>query len=151
MWAPPTLALLSPAALTALLPDLDRDRLPTQLRELVDMCGLEDTFALLLARGGTRLSIPREPHASVVLRAILAPAALAALCRAWGGDTVSLPKADKLVAQVRFRAIRAAEGNASKREVALAFGITVERVRQIWRGGGVSRGSTEARADDALQ
>lgn len=123
-------------------PDLDLHRLPAVVRELVELIGVDEALALLRARGGAPLYIAQDPQAAGVLRESLSPTAVAALCRAWGGDTLRLPKADRLLAQARDRAIRAARGTSSKREIAAAYNLTTERVRQIWRSGGGNDSAT---------
>lgn len=122
---------------------LDLARLPPLVRELVGLIGVDEALALLRARGGAPLYVAANPHEAGVLREILSPAAVASLCHAWAGITLRLPKADRLLAQARDEAIRTARaGGATKRQLAQAYGLTTERVRQISRGGGGNDSAT---------
>lgn len=55
----------------------------------------------------------------------------AALCRAYGGERVYVPKLPKLVAQVRVAALGTGSSSA---EIGRAIGISARHVRRIVRG-----------------
>lgn len=112
---------------------VDADQLPPQIRQLVRLIGLPATFRLLDARGGTPLRIPVDPHRAEILIAILEPTAIQALSAALGGQTLELPKVDKMLLQIRNLAIREARKTMSASEVARAFKLTRRMV--IYVGG----------------
>ena len=114
---------------------VDPRLLPPQLRELVRLNGLPHTLRLVEARGGAPLYVGLSVEGAGVLRELLPAAAVAALVAHYAGHTLRLPKPDKITQQLRDRAIRAAHGRATKRELATLYGLTTERVRQIWREG----------------
>jgi len=87
---------------------VDVSQLPPQVRELVRWIGLEQTYALLVERGGLPTYVPASPGADTILSEILEPEALERLCRELGGRTLDTPKADKIWRQVRDAAIREA-------------------------------------------
>jgi len=112
---------------------IDPSLLPPLLRQLVGLLGVAETLRLLEARGGLPLYIPTHPD-QTALRDVIAPSALAALCASpLAGDTVDLPKSDKLLAQLRNHYLLEAVGSGAKsaRAVAHELGITWRRVKQI--------------------
>lgn len=87
------------------LATVDTDRLPGQVRELVRLIGLAETLRLLQARGGIPTYVPYDPARAQVLCAILARHSVDALCRAMGGQTIETPMPDRVLLQLRNRAI----------------------------------------------
>lgn len=127
--------MTEPAATESLAQQVDPRLLPPQLRELVRLIGLAHTLRLVEARGGAPLYVGLSVEGAGVLRELLPAEAVAALVAHYAGHTLRLPKPDKILQQLRDRAIRAARGAATKRELATLYGLTTERVRQIWREG----------------
>lgn len=97
--------------------------LPPQMRRLVQLIGLPDTLTLLRARGGTEFRIPVDPHGSLLAELIGLESA-AILCREMPGQTLDLPKHDKIALQIRNQAIRNARRHQSASQVARQFGLT---------------------------
>jgi len=106
--------------------------LPPQIRLLVNACGLEAAFSLLRARGGAPYTVPLNGERSEVLSAIMPAEAARALSRALGGRTLTLPKLDKLMIQVRNRRIRAeAAAGASLACLARRYDLTTRQISNI--------------------
>lgn len=110
---------------------IDPSQLPPQIRKLVDCIGLPPTFRLLEKRGGTPLRVPLYPNRAEVLREILSSGELQALCSAYGGQVLDLPKVDKMLIQIRNHAIQQARKTMSASETARAFNLTRRMVIYI--------------------
>ena len=82
-------------------------RLPPRVRALVKLLGVDAALALLEARGGVPLYIPKsiETARSYRWANALGSDALKALCEEFGGLSVELPKADSILRQMRNAAI----------------------------------------------
>lgn len=117
-------------------PDLagvDLRLLPPQLRNLVRLIGLPETVKLLRARGGRPTYIPANPGQAKLLKEVLCDASLTALAREYGNQTIDLPKADKVLKQIRDQYILQAcsQGCKSGRELAEEFGLTWRSIKYI--------------------
>lgn len=112
---------------------VDPDLLPPQLRQLARLIGLPETLALLKARGGLPTYVPVEPTNNSQLRTVLSADALVALAREFGGQTLDLPKPDKVLAQLRNLYIVAASraGTKTGRELAAELGLTWRMIKKI--------------------
>lgn len=118
--------------------DINERLLPPQLRRLVGAIGVAGTVKLLRARGGTRLWLPQRGEASEILVELLGRTLAAQLVDAFPGERVlSLPKLDKISAQMRDSAIRAehAEG-VSYAVLALRYDLTERQVLNIVKSEG---------------
>lgn len=113
------------------LAGIDPSTLPPVARMLVRAIGLRATLRLLLARGGTQLHIPMDAARAVALVGVLSPDELRALARLYGAQRLDLPKADKLLRQIRDAAIRADRERLSAAEVARRYGLSRRRVIAI--------------------
>ena len=120
-------------------PDLDavtRDDLPPGFREVADVIGLPDTLALVVRRGGTRLTIPRRLRADHPISQALNPAAARKIAAHFAGEKLNIPTFNTITRRQRDSAIRAAfDDGARVHELVARFGIGD---RQIWEilGGG---------------
>lgn len=112
---------------------VNADLLPPQMRQLVRLIGMAHTLALLAKRGGTTLRIPVQAEESVVLRDILPMAAIVKLCAALPGQRIELPKMDKIVTQIRNRAMQNERQQLSAARVALKYSLSRRQVINICR------------------
>lgn len=115
---------------------IDDTQLPPQLRRLVRAIGLPATLALLKARGGTRLMLGKNPAGASLLLDLIGHANTKALLAAFEGATeLMLPKADKLLAQARDRAIRDEHARGhSLMVLALRYDLTSRHILNIISG-----------------
>ena len=107
--------------------DLDHvnaDLLPPQARQLVRHIGLANTLKLLERRGGTTLQVPYISEDSAVLAGVLPPDAVIAVCRAFPGQRLELPKCDKILKQIRDHAIKNERKQATAPSLAIKYGLT---------------------------
>lgn len=112
---------------------IDVDLLPPQVRELVGVIGLPETVRLLEARGGRPIYIPSDPENSSVLRQMITRESIRRLALRWPGETIDLPKGDKVAKQLRDQYIVEARrrGWKSGRELAAETGVTYRWVKMI--------------------
>lgn len=106
---------------------VDPNLLPPQIRFYINIIGLPDTLKLLQRKGGTFLRIPLEAK-NTLLEDILGNESASKLCEVIGGEIKELPKADKILIQIRNHAIRNARKNMSLTQVALKFNLTRRHV-----------------------
>lgn len=97
-------------------------------REIAEGAGLEAALGLARARGGLRISVPRNPRAAAWLAEAMGEAGAALLCKLYGGELIDLP-ADPVsgAGQVaRVRRVRQAldEGALSANEIAQMNAMT---------------------------
>lgn len=115
---------------------IDERLLPPQLRLLMRAIGAAQSLKLLRKRGGIRLQMPKGAHQRCpVLEEILGADDAAKVIQAFAGrQEIFLPKADKMVAQLRNLVIRAEASSKSLMQQALEHDLTT---RQVWniRGG----------------
>lgn len=112
---------------------IDEHQLPPQLRRIVRTIGLPATLTLLKARGGTRLMLGKHHDHALLLIGLIGPGPAQRLCEAFEGKTeIMLPKADKLLAQARNRAIRAEHAcGDSLMTLALRYDLTIRQIENI--------------------
>ena len=115
---------------------IDERLLPPVTRRIVAAIGVAGTMRLLKARGGIRLWLPKHGDRSNVLQDILGCEHTAQLLAAFpDADVISLPKADKLLAQIRDAAIRSEhEAGDSLAVLALRYDLTERHVLNIVQG-----------------
>jgi hypothetical protein len=97
-------------------------------REIAEGAGLEAALGLARARGGLRISVPRNPRAAPWLTAAMGEKGAALICDLYGGELIDLP-ADPVSGQgrnARARRIREAirEGKLSANEIAAMAAVT---------------------------
>lgn len=109
-WSPPS------------APDGGWPRPPAEVAHLVQILGIPATFALVEARGGTRLYVPMTPTPE--LESLIGPEAAYELAKAWGRCMLKVP----LARTWRIRVQRAR--GASYSEIALTMKCTVD---SVWR------------------
>ncbi len=103
------------------------------VRELIALIGIVDTLALLEARGGTPLRIPvsADRDSATLLKGILPRDAVVKLCGAWPGRWLNLPKADRIVRQIRDYYLRQDRGELTAPATALKYHLTRRQVINI--------------------
>lgn len=114
---------------------IDERMLPPQIRELVREIGMAETLTLLQERGGTPLYVAQQAELSS-LNEFLRPESVAALAAKYGRERLDLPKADKLVQQIRNHYVREtrARGIKSGRQLARELGLSWRMIKYITNG-----------------
>ncbi|MBI3771430.1 MAG: hypothetical protein HY272_01805 [Gammaproteobacteria bacterium] len=111
---------------------VDPALLPPRIKRLIAIIGLPETFLLLQRRGGVPCYIPTTIEHSQQLKAILQPESIAALAKSdLAGQTIELPKDDKIVKQLRNLAIRAAVARSNKIRTARDYKLSRRQVINI--------------------
>ena len=105
--------------------------LPPQARRLVGLIGLVNTLKLLEVRGGVTLRIPVNASESAVLREGLPMDAIIKLCAAMPGQRLELPKCDKILVQIRNRAIQHERPHKSAPALALKYNLIPRHIISI--------------------
>lgn len=125
---------------------IDERLLPPQIRELVVLIGMAETLALLSARGGTPLYFAENPSASQ-LHQYLKPESVEKLAKHYGRERMDLPKADKLVQQLRNHYIQESRerGLKSGRQLARELNLSWRWIKCI------TKGRPKTQHDDARQ
>lgn len=97
-------------------------------RQISEGAGLEAALGLARARGGLRISVPRNPRAAPWLAEAMGEAGAALLCKLYGGELIDLPT-DPVSGQTRnarARRLREAirEGALSANEIAAMSSVS---------------------------
>lgn len=120
------------------LDHIDVRLLPPQMKFLVEIIGLPETIALLEKKGGLRIRIPtgQRDVESYDLYEILTEAAIEKLCASrFAGERVTLPKADKVLDQIRNMDIRCSKSTTTKAQLAKKYNLTARHVQRLWNAG----------------
>lgn len=113
---------------------VDLDQLPPQTRLIARAIGLSATVKLLAKRGGAPLKVPVDGTNSQMLCSIIGEEKAVAFCQAFRHRTLSLPKLDKAILQIRNRQIRAErEAGRSLTELAWKYDRTTRQILNICR------------------
>ncbi|MCF7964184.1 MAG: hypothetical protein K9L79_01455 [Methylobacter tundripaludum] len=113
------------------LESVNADLLPPQMRQFVRLIGMAHTLTLLEKRGGVTLRIPVNAHEAVVLKEILPMDAIVKLCEAMPGQRLEMPKIDKIVKQIRNRAMTNERKHYSAASVAQRHNLSRRQVINI--------------------
>ena len=119
---------------------LDEQRLISKTRRLIGAIGLPATLRLLETLGGTYLELPQghtwRAHRSS-LAELIGAKETDALYREFRADGRKLlvPKADKIIKQVRDREICAEAPSMSERDQALKYRLTIRQIQNIRKRG----------------
>lgn len=117
------------------LSSVDVDQLPPQLRQLIRLIGIADTWLLLRERGGTTLQVPVRAERSALID-IISANALALLCKEFGGTRLELPVCDSIMRQVRNQQILSDRAQGmSYPALATLYGLTRRQVINICGSG----------------
>jgi hypothetical protein len=112
--------------------DISIHQLPPQLKMLIQRIGYPATIALIRARGGQQVWIPKTATADRVLAQVIGKEALGELVKHHGGERLELPKVDKILIQRRDEALwRKRQAGATESELAREFKITRRWVLEI--------------------
>ncbi|MBN4063149.1 hypothetical protein JYT79_00045 [Cardiobacterium sp. AH-315-I02] len=112
---------------------IDTKKLPTQLRFLVVIIGLNETLALVNARGGRVARMPITGNRETALDGILGSQSIVAICNSHlSGQRLTLPKPDKIYMQIRNINILAEKGKHTKAELARKYKLTTRTIQKIW-------------------
>lgn len=104
--------------------------LPKVLKDFVRLIGFDATMEIVKRRGGVRLYIPKNPHIEHDLAKLIGLENLIKLSRVYGlEDHFDIPKAHRLMLQVRNDKIRAEYGPKSAAQLAREHQLCE---RQIW-------------------
>ncbi len=108
-------------------------RLVPLVRRLVEVIGIVHTFSLLKARGGVPLRVPvsADRDSATLLKGILPDDAVLKLCATWPGQWLNLPKADRIITQVRDYYLRAEREQLSRNDTALRYHLTPRQISNI--------------------
>lgn len=107
---------------------------PNLLKQIAELIGAELALKLSYECGGLdSLYIPHKANAAHPWAKAVGEPAFARLCKALGGERVSLPRGMYVKLQKR-RIIELAEGGASTRSIALACHVTERYVRRVLVG-----------------
>lgn len=112
--------------------NIDTTLLPPQIRLLEQCIGLPATFALLRAKGGQPYTVPMRGELSKFLTSIMSVECAKALSDTYGGQTITLPKLDKPLMQIRDRqmAVEAERGD-SLAALATRYDLTTRQISNI--------------------
>ncbi len=113
----------------------DTSLLPPQMRLLQKIIGMGETIELVKSRGGRPTRMPTTGVRETALDKILKRESILALCKSdLAGHRLDLPKADKILVQIRNMNILAARGHSTKSELASEYGLTTRMIQIIWNG-----------------
>lgn len=101
------------------------------IRKLIGIIGIADAMKLLVARGGTPLWVSKNPDDAHGLLAIFPRETVAKLCAELPTGWIEIPKADKVIKQVRDYYIQAGKKEMTYPELAIRFQLTRRRVISI--------------------
>jgi len=125
--------LIQEAVLNHLINEgVELSQLPPQIRLLAATIGLPATLSLLRARGGTPYTVPIHGERSEVLTKIMPADCAKALSEEYGGQTLTLPKLDKALIQIRNRRIceEASQGEGLA-TLARRYDLTTRQISNI--------------------
>jgi Mor family transcriptional regulator len=116
------------------------EHLPGELRAIADLIGLPAALRLVEARGGRRLYIPSGAAPEHALVQIVGEEAAAALCRAYAGECLEIPRAVGYATAVRNADIRQRRRQGvSQSTLAGEHRLTERQIRNIQGGGADDR------------
>lgn len=104
---------------------------PQGLLDVAAVIGPESTLELARRCGGVPYHIPKTAHAGHPFAPIIGMAAMAKLCKVYGGDRLTLPRGCFLDPARPHVERMVAEGGQSRRTIALALGVTERYVRKV--------------------
>lgn len=117
---------------TLMLYDMEERLLPPSLREIREVIGVAATLRMVEGCGGIRVFIPKRPRPEHRLQRILGEEAFRLLSARYGGETLSVPRADRIVRRLRNLTIAAAyDTGMPVRELARRHQLTERQVYAI--------------------
>jgi Mor family transcriptional regulator len=100
-----------------------------QVRVLVGLIGVDDTFKLIKSCGGTTIKIPKKPNNSVLKKIIGNSADI--LCKEMYCQEILIPKHDKITQQIRNNLIKEDRKTMSLSKLAKKYDLTVRQIINI--------------------
>lgn len=112
---------------------VDKEKLPSLMKDLIEIVGYDDMFALISSYGGQDIYIPKHPSRSKLAQ-VIAEDSLSKLSYYYGGTYLSLPTQLKIDLQCRnhqiYQLLKKGEPRAT---IAKEFGLTTRQVANIKR------------------
>lgn len=106
--------------------------LPQQLKDLIDVIGLEAVQKLVEVYGGVRLKFPLSLKPDHPLAKLLGWQTARTLCDHYGASFMDVPKAQSAITEYRNNLIREAHARgATVRELAYRYRLTQRRIWYI--------------------
>ena len=112
-----------------ILPDIQD--LPRFAQEMADVIGLEATIKIVEARGGRRLTVPRNTAHGHWLEELIGLDAFGKLVSYYDGEEIEIPRC--VTAMSRARALSVLKSGASISEAAEVLGYTMRGVTKLKR------------------
>ena len=109
------------------------EELPKSIQELAATLGLDATLAIVEARGGIRLYVPRGWRSDHWLVPLIGPDALRQLVAHWGGEEIDIPRCEASLRAARERQIGTELQGDSVARVARRYGYTERGIRKLRR------------------
>lgn len=111
---------------------VDIQQLPTQVKVIVQLIGIEHAWLFLKKYGGREYTIPVGKHHDTDLHQTLPSVPVALLIGKYAGQRLTVPKPDKIIIQIRNHKIYQARlKGASSAELARRFNLTRRRIISI--------------------
>lgn len=111
--------------------EIEHDKLPSLMQELIELIGYNDMYTLVSTYGGQDIYIPKHPTRSK-LRRLLPEESLNSLSYAYGGTYLTLPTSRQIDLQGRNQQIiQALENGEPRAAVARRFGLGIRQVSNI--------------------
>lgn len=105
---------------------------PALAGEIAQLVGTGATLALLEARGGCKITIPRKVREAHPVTRTVGPKGAGLLSYRFGGERIDLPTLKSATARARDRAIRSEyDGGVPVTELVWRFGLHERSIRQI--------------------
>lgn len=112
------------------LDDLSLELLEPVLQRMVQLIGVQATFAVVDAHGGTLLNIPYKAYQNTGLVALIGAENATLLGREFGNERPYIPKAQAAMRQLRDQVIARDLARMSCRQVARAHRLSE---RMVWK------------------
>lgn len=102
-----------------------------QMRQLVEIIGLESALRIVAAWGGSTLYVPATCDPDHLIAKIVGLDAAEDLERHFGSQTIDVPKLNLKHIKLEVDAVKLVDKGFSTREAAHILGVSKERVKQI--------------------
>lgn len=112
--------------------ELPKHLLPASLRQIADYCGEATMWAIWSAYGGGHLSVPERVRPEHGLSQLLGLPGARRFCQAFGGEILTIPKAEAAKRAVRNECIRRdRRGGMSNFGLCRKYGLTERQIITI--------------------
>lgn len=130
-----------------ILQALPEEALPDSMRELVELIGLPATLAIVEARGGIMLSVPKTVAETHWLVPLIGLPALEQLVAVYSGETIEIPRCAAALRALREQRIVQEAEHASNATLARRYGYTIRGIRKLRRRVEAARQANEQQHD----